>query len=417
MREIPGAGLRRRASRPLAAADPVVTLFTVRRLLLWLIAILVLLQAPAIARDRPGTPNRPEARSCNPQDPMLQPWLCFTFFNTAGSDKVHFEIEMNGVLLDLRDSRQAQCWVGAIPARSPPPADQFGCALNNSGAGIEGNQELGVGVPNLQFDTRYCFRVRTRRADDQVVSEQWSAQVCEQTRAKPSLPGKPVVNVQFFPSKLQVYVPPTAFGGMTLSVATTRPPTTWSPSDPYTYELHTNEDRVQIEACAENISGRQCAEVVVSAKQATVLSDVSNLAPPPPTGVLHVTGKAVGDPLPPPGPSGPSAFVGVWDTHTGQNGHFRVTFSESNGVLVGKFEDLNGNAQYNGTLTQKPGTQVRADFFYTYEQPVTKGSGSGEFIIMSDSKLMGKIVTNDNPPLKTGWWGTRIGAPPGPDVK
>jgi hypothetical protein len=139
--------------------------------------------------------------------------------------------------------------------------------------------------------------------------------------------------------------------------------------------------------------------------------------PPQPQGVIHKTGRAVGDPLPPPGPSGPSAFVGVWDTHTGQNGHFRLTFSESNGVLVGKFEDLNGNAQYNGTLTQKPGTEVKADFFYTYEQPVTKGSGSGEFIIMSDSKLMGKIVTNDNPPLKTGWWGNRIGAPPGPDVK
>ena len=102
----------------------------------------------------------------------------------------------------------------------------------------------------------------------------------------------------------------------------------------------------------------------------------------------------------------------MWNTQTGQKAHFRVTFSESNGVLVGKFEDLNGNAQYNGTLTQKPGTQVTFMFAYTYEQPATRGSGTGQFMIENNGKLIGQIVTNDNPPIKTSWIGDKVGGPP-----
>jgi hypothetical protein len=387
---------------------------------LWLIAILVLLQAPAIARDRPGTPNQPFAWTCTPQSSMAKPHLCFTFVNTAGHDKVHFEIEMNA--MPLAPQRQ-QC------VRSDD-SDPTGCIVGDggNGSGLEGNIKYGIDVPDLEFDGRYCFKVRTRRADDQVVSELWSAAACAQTRSKPVAPGKPNVGVQFFVSEIRVPLPTDTSGNspnLRLKIANRDSSEANFPAKSggsgssryYSYELHQNEDQIPIEVCAENISGRQCAEIVVSAKQGKVLSDVSNLAPPPPTGVLHVTGKAVGDPLPPPGPSGPSAFVGVWDTHTGQNGHFRVTFSESNGVLVGKFEDLNGNAQYNGTLTQKPGTQVSSQFFYTYEQPTTKGSGSGEFMVETNGKLIGKIVTNDNPPVKTGWFGNRVGAPPGPDVK
>ena len=144
------------------------------------------------------------------------------------------------------------------------------------------------------------------------------------------------------------------------------------------------------------------------------------LAPPPPPQpppVITHTGRAPGGPPPPPGPSGPAAFVGVWNTQTRQKAHFRVTFSESNGVLVSKFENLDNSPQYNGTLTQKPGTKVDSTLLYTYEQPTTKGSGSGEFMITNSSTMVGQIVTNDNPPIKTAWFGNKVGAPPGPDVK
>jgi len=398
MRETCWAGLRRQTSRPLAAN--VVATFTVKRFLLSLIAALVLSQSPTIARDRPGTPNQPSAYSCYPQDPMAKPSLCFTFVNTAGRDEVHFEIEMNAMLLG--EDRE-QC----APSTDN---DRIGCILADNGrTGLKGDAKYGIMVPGLEFDTRYCFKVRTRRADDQVVSELWSAEACAQTRPKPSAPAMPGVKFEFFVSEIVMDVG----GGLYDKVTLSKAPPDWHPSMPYHYKLHANEDQVPVEACAENTSGRQCAEIVVSAKQAKVLSYVSNLAPPSPQGELKITGKAQGAAPTPhdPGPTGPNAFIGVWDTHTTQNGHFRLTFSESNGVLVGKFENLDNSPQYNGTLTQKPGTAVTGELFYTYVQPATKGSGSGEFIVENSSKLIGKFVTNDNPPTSTGWIGNRGGPP------
>jgi len=141
--------------------------------------------------------------------------------------------------------------------------------------------------------------------------------------------------------------------------------------------------------------------------------------PPQPPPVLKRTGEAEGAAATPhdPSPTGPNAFIGVWDTHTGQNAHFRLTFSDSNGVLIGKFENLDNSPQYNGTLTQKPGTTVTGELSYTYVQPTTKGSGSGEFIVENSGKLIGKIVSSDNPPVTTGWTGNRVSAPSGSDVK
>jgi hypothetical protein len=130
--------------------------------------------------------------------------------------------------------------------------------------------------------------------------------------------------------------------------------------------------------------------------------------PPQPPAVLKRTGHGR-----PRTPDGPGPFVGVWNTQTSQHAHFRVTFSVSNGVLVGKFENLDNSPQYNGTLTQKPGTEIKdGNLAYTYVQPATKGSGTGLFMIVDGDTLVGQIVTNDNPPLKVPWHGNKVGAPP-----
>ena len=154
----------------------------------------MLLQAPAIARDRPGTPSNPTVWACGAHNDMAKPKLCFVFRNTAGSDVVHFEIEMNGMLLD----QSRQLCSNDFTAGSP---DGTGCITDDPRflkTGRQGNGSVGIEVIDLQFHTNYCFRVRTRRADDQVVSDLWSAQVCAQTKQKPPPPGKPPIDAKFF---------------------------------------------------------------------------------------------------------------------------------------------------------------------------------------------------------------------------
>jgi hypothetical protein len=270
MREDSGAVLRRQASRPLAVAYSVVASFAVGRLLLWLIAALVLLQAPAIAdaRDRPGTPNNPTVWECGRLDVMAKPKLCFTFRNTAGSDIVSFEIEMSGMLLD----RSRQICSNDFTAGSP---DGTGCITDDPRSpqtGRQGNGSVGIEVIDLQFDTDYCFRVRTRR-DDQVVSLQWSAQVCARTRQKPPPPLKPTIDAKFFVSEVHIYCGfnantnkklPCSIGGAPDAVKSE------PNADYYTYVLRPNDDRIPVELCGENISGKQCGRYIVWVKERMV---------------------------------------------------------------------------------------------------------------------------------------------------
>jgi len=175
------------------------------------------------------------------------------------------------------------------------------------------------------------------------------------------------------------------------------------------------KDPAKVAAAAQKCNANDqaaCAELGEDAVDAAGLKGAPENATygSPRTTPQHIV-HSVTPPGTPPGPTGPNAFIGVWDTHTGQNAHYRLTLSDSNGVLVGKFENLDNSPQYNGTLTQKPGTTVTGEFFYTYVQPTTKGSGSGEFIVENGGRLIGKIVTNDNPPISTAWFGNRVGAP------
>ncbi len=87
--------------------------------------------------------------------------------------------------------------------------------------------------------------------------------------------------------------------------------------------------------------------------------------------------SALADPLTPPAVSGPGAFTGVWDVCDSENRHFRLTLSESNGLLTGTLEALDDNPQYSGTLTQMPETTVGFAFAYTYEQPATRPGTPG----------------------------------------
>jgi hypothetical protein len=285
--------------------------------------------------------------------------------------------------------------------------DATGCIMESRGneGDALGNRSVGIEVTDLQFDSEYCFRVRTRRADDQVVSLLWSNQVCTRTSQKPPPPAKPTLEAQFFNSEVHIFCGynPNTNKKSSCSIGGHRDAVKSEPNVPYyTYLLSgsPDDDKIPVGLCGENISGKHCWNYIVWVKERMVY-DADQPAP-----VIKHTG-----PTRDRGPTGPGAFVGVWNTQTGQKAHFRVTLSESNGVLVGKFENLDNSPQYNGTLTQKPGTQVTSDFFYTYEQPATKGSGTGQFMIVDGNELVGQIITNDNPPIKTPWFGNKAGPP------
>jgi hypothetical protein len=100
----------------------------------------------------------------------------------------------------------------------------------------------------------------------------------------------------------------------------------------------------------------------------------------------------------------PHDFKGTWDTHTEAGGHFELTLLQTGPVAGGTFKDLNGNPQYDGTLT---GRVTARTFEYTYQQKGTLGGGKGSFVVTPDGKSMeGTFATDRDPKKSYRWWGT-----------
>ena len=240
----------------------------------------------AAARDRPGTPSGISAYVCAPQDPLFLPRLCLEFFNTA-DEEVNFEF----------DTTRAGQPIPPPAARSciSIPADPSMCPLTFRGAhGLQGKGKVASDFRELQFDTEYCFRVRTRRTNDSVVSELWTAWSCARTPRQPAAPSKPRVDVEFVTRNPasggtsdradHVIVTTSEGGNANLSTTVTglgqytyvRP----QASNVYDWSIEPNDDHRKITACASNYSGDACTIVEASVLQKVVLSDDSR--PPPP---------------------------------------------------------------------------------------------------------------------------------------
>ncbi len=126
--------------------------------------------------------------------------------------------------------------------------------------------------------------------------------------------------------------------------------------------------------------------------------------------VLNLGDPGVGSPRPPIGanvPAQPAQWVGRWDTRTNAGGHYEIVFRQEGEKLVGSFRDLNGNSQYDGTLTGKvTGSQL----LYDYVQPKSNGKGSGMFMLNNDGKaIIGAGAAADAAKTKFSWRGTKIG--------
>ena len=71
--------------------------------------------------------------------------------------------------------------------------------------------------------------------------------------------------------------------------------------------------------------------------------------------------------------------------------------------VTGTFSDLNGNPQYNGTIT---GTISGQMLTYTYVQPAINGAGKGGFMMKSNgTEIYGALKTDNDPNTNYRWWG------------
>jgi len=172
---------------------------------LWALGLVVAL-APTFAVARPGTPNELRVQECGtywdgvPRPGFGPPALCVQFWNTA-TESVRFEVEL---IRDGVPGWPAGLRIGCLTPRPPatavsaPPRCTAADNLRSTATFARGGGSEGFFVAELDYDTNYCFRVRSRD-DSDTVSELWSAQVCARTRAQPPAPAAPTVAVTFNP--------------------------------------------------------------------------------------------------------------------------------------------------------------------------------------------------------------------------
>ena len=116
--------------------------------------------------------------------------------------------------------------------------------------------------------------------------------------------------------------------------------------------------------------------------------------------------RAKTSPAPAP-PMGLSGWSGTWNTRTDSGGHFELVLRQNGQQIAGTFRDLNGNVQYNGTLT---GHLSGGRLTFTYIQPKTKGGGNGTFALTNNGQGISGSGTHDG--KKTfKWWGARANVP------
>lgn len=125
-----------------------------RRFSLALTFALLVVAAPALARDRPGTPTNVTAR------PLSHNAIALNWRQTTSSEEfVRFELDAT---------------VDGAPI-SPPRVDRL------SGTGLAWRRDIGTTIRHLAPWREYCFRIWTRRDDNGVRSAQPSAWACART--------------------------------------------------------------------------------------------------------------------------------------------------------------------------------------------------------------------------------------------
>ncbi|HEX8416880.1 MAG TPA: hypothetical protein VF641_04680 [Methylobacterium sp.] len=137
--------------------------------------------APAAARDRPGTPNFVRTFPCKGADAKRA--ICVSFANTA-TEVVRIELEatQDGFAVDPRQLGRG-CITGD-DGRVPPRLCDDGDAIatGRSGhairPGARAGPTYGMRFNKVTAGWTYCFRLRARRVDNQVVSDIWSAWSC-----------------------------------------------------------------------------------------------------------------------------------------------------------------------------------------------------------------------------------------------
>ncbi len=234
---------------------------------------------PAFARDRPGTPDQVEAYDCSAPGKAQ---ICVNFRNTAKED-VWLEVESNptwsslkGKVICERSQDNRRCWRGTNHPRKY--ADLTWEASSNSPFR---DQLWMFRLQDVAYDTQYCFRLRTRRVDNDVVSEILSASACGRTRkAPPLVTPRAAISVKFLgtqwlsnprrqiPEKLLILAPRNA--GYTLSV--NDQPSRGTPDDPEGFIVPIKEgmDQVKIQLCQSMGSARACDEKIVSVSKQEV---------------------------------------------------------------------------------------------------------------------------------------------------
>jgi hypothetical protein len=168
--------------------------------------------SPALARDRPGTPNDVYAARCpDSVRPNVGPGdICVQLHNTA-TESVKFAAEwtINGELQN--DPVGAKLHVTCLNSFLVPN-------LHCNAAIAMGYPEQmamlasvtvpqGIRFSGLAYDVQYCFRFEAIDADG-VVSEIWSERVCVQTPPPPPLPQAPTnVHATLLPAESGIGVP------------------------------------------------------------------------------------------------------------------------------------------------------------------------------------------------------------------
>jgi hypothetical protein len=205
-------------------------------------AALTIAASGVVARDRPGTPNGEKAYACGDQFNQT-PAVCVDVNNTASEPvRIEVDVTLNGVRMErgavggdvqcperelhLTDEELKRLpftrtpgggyivTTRQVPYRSCEAARMLlepthrvnvktgkevlpGDAIVRHKTG-DFDPEARVGVPpqgirlsNVAPQSNYCFRFRTRRVSDDVVSEHWSNWTCAQARALPAKPATP----------------------------------------------------------------------------------------------------------------------------------------------------------------------------------------------------------------------------------
>lgn len=254
-----------------------------------------LLTQPAMAADRPGTPNDVGLQWC-PENNAWSPRVCGRFHNTA-PERVFIEMEF---------TKNGQ----------PAKADKMSCGQQNQSPAtsvcwtrailqedFDRTKELRFDVRDLDFDAQYCARFRARRTSDEMVSEKWSAWACAKTPARPAGPPKaPQFKIDFTTgsnfcrvqnvieithtdfeeySELKTTIS-SATGpdsGRTVTEQTAlyyKPHIARTGMKPDCFQAPLDRTWVYVEVCSYNVAGKSCSHKVASASAKVVLD------PPPP---------------------------------------------------------------------------------------------------------------------------------------